>query len=203
MAVSRFSDVDLKNLHLAEKPVKVDNVLVVPFEPPLYIQTEETLTATSPLCTRAEDGSCEVLPSLTAKVGGPFLEFLRQFETALLDTAKAQSNKWWPRRNLDAGAVENGLKSYLKGTDVLKMKVDTEVDPLVYDEAGTPTETDIIKPGQKFWAVLKANRVVLGKTEFGMVWRLHQVMHKPVTACVVVPQQMKSKPADNEVAEFA
>lgn len=205
MAIVHFSEVDLKALPLAEKPGKVDNVLVVPFEPVIRIQTD-LLTATSPLCTRGEDGGTEVLPSMTAKASGSFLTFLRDFEKAVLESGKANSAKWWPRRKvepgLEPGVIENGLKSYFKSSDVFKIRVDTSAETLVYDLNERPIDPDKLSAGERFWATLEAHRVVIGRSEFGLVWTLDQAMHKPTTACVVRAQQQKRRPADAETTEF-
>lgn len=199
--VTHYSAVDLEALPLAEKPGKIDNTLVVPFSPPVRIQTD-LLTAVTPLSTRAEDGTCEVLPSLTARASGDFLAFLKKFEAAVLATAKANAGKWWPRRNLDAGVIENGHKTYMKGKDVFKLKVDFTGDPIVWNLKSEPQESDVLTPGQQFWAVLEAQRVVIGRSEFGLVWRLHQVMHKPMAACVVRPQEARQRPSASEMEEF-
>ena len=200
--VTPFSQVDLDRLPLADKPVKKDGALVVPFQPPVRIQTD-LVTATTPLCTRADDGTCEVLPSMTARASGDFLAFLRRFEAGVLAGAKANAAKWWPKGRWDAETIQNGLKSYMKGQDLFKLKVDGGgTDPIVYDMQSQPLEPDVLTPGQHFWAVLEAQRVVIGKTEFGMVWRLHQVMHKPAAACIVRPTPVEQPATASEVTEF-
>lgn len=202
--VTGYKQVNLCKLPLADKPVKIDGVLAVPFDPIIRIQTEDLLTAMTPLCTKGEDGNVEMMTSMTAKATGAFLTFLKQFEKSVLGVAKKESSKWWPRKNFDDTVIEHGFKSYMKGADVFKLRVDTDVEPLVYDEQGLPADIDAIRPGQRFWAVLEAHRVVIGKNEFGLVWKLHQIMWKPANACLVVPQPQKQKVTvtDDDLSDF-
>lgn len=201
MAGVSFTEVDLAKLPLEEKAVKTNNVLVVPFKEPIRIQTS-LLTATSPLCTPGEDGSYEIRPSITARASGSFLVFLKKFEDAILKAAHDGSNKWWPKQKFEAEFIDNAFRRYMKSADVFKIRVDSSLDPVVYDESGSPVGPEVLAPGQKFWCVLEASRVVLGKTEFGVVWRLVQAMHKPAPACVVVPPKQTDKLTDPETSEF-
>lgn len=201
MAGGSFANVDLANLPFEDKPVKSNNMLVVNFKEPVRVQTD-LLTATSPLCTQAEDGSFEVRPSITARASGSFLTFLKKFEDAILKAAHANSNRWWPKQKFEAEFIDNAFRRYMKSADVFKIRVDSSLDFVVYDEAENPLGPEVLTPGSRFWAVLEASRVVLGKTEFGVVWRLVQAMHRPAPACVVRPPQNTERPTDLETSEF-
>lgn len=179
---SKFADVDLAALPLTNKPVKVDNVMVVPFEPVVRVQTD-LVTATGPLT----DENGDLLPNLYARASGPFLRFLRAFEDAVLEAAKANAQTWWSKKQCSPGLIENGFKSYFKTDDVFKINVKSTTEALVFDKDGNELGNDALGSNSKFWAVLEARRVVLGKTEFGMVWKLNQLMLKPAARCEVSP----------------
>jgi len=177
--VNVYNKVDLDALPLAETATKIKNVMVVPFQPVIRIQTD-LLTATSPLCDENKD----LLPNIYAKANGPFLNFLKEFETSILKAAKHNAATWWPKRNV-ADMIDNGFKSYFKGDDVFKINVKTSAEAIVFDQTSSELPNEAACTGSKFWAVLEAHRVVLGKTEFGVVWKLDQMMLKPVVKCEV------------------
>ena len=187
----KYGDVDLSKLPFKKSPVKVKNVLTVPLEPAVKIQTD-LLTATTPLC----DENKEVLASLYARANGPFLKFLKSFEDTLLAAAKDNASTWWPKP-VTAAMIDNGFKSYFRNDDVFKINIRQPVEPLVFDCEGKDLPDDAVGPGVKFWAVLEAQRVVLGKQEFGIVWRLNQLMVKPTTKCeITLPSDVSNIESD-------
>ena len=186
-----FSEVDLTNLPLADKATKVENVMVVPFDPPVKIQTD-LLTVTGPLA----DEAGELLPNIHAKASAGFCTFLKSFEAAVLDKAKANASSWWTKKQCSSAMVENGFKSYFKSDDIFKINVKSAGESLVFDYDGNELGIEAVASNSKVWAVLEARRVVLGKTEFGMVWKLNQLMLKPATKCQVAPP--KNQTADDD-----
>ena len=179
---SKYGDVNLASLPLVTKASKVDNVMVVPFEPSVRIQSD-LLTATSPLT----DENGDLLPNIHARASGSFLRFLKAFEEAVLEAAKTHAATWWSKKQCSASLIDNGFKSYFKGDDVFKINVKSTSEALVFDKDGNELGNDALTTNSKFWAVLEARRVVLGKTEFGMVWKLNQLMMKPAARCEVAP----------------
>lgn len=176
MAV-RFGDVDLDTLPFAKQATKANNTLVVPLEPAIRIKTD-LLTSTTPLC----DENNDILPNIYARAQGPFLKFLKDFEQAVLTGAKNNAQAWWPKPPTTA-MIDNGFKSSFRNEDVFKMTVKQTADPLVFDHEQKELPDQAAGCGVKFWAVLEAQRVVIGRQEFGLVWKLSHMMLKPAAKC--------------------
>lgn len=191
--VSAYSDIDLKNLVLAEKPSKVENVMVVPFDPSIKIQTD-LVSATGPLV----DENGDLLPNIHARASGAFLKFLKDFEASVLDVAKSHASSWWTKKQCTPAMVESGFKTYFKGEDIFKINVKSADQPLVFDEDGNEVGDESVTSSSRFWAVLEARRVVLGKTEFGMVWKLKQLMLKATAKCEVNPPRAQAGEDDGD-----
>lgn len=190
--VQNHKDIDLGSLKLADEPVKVNSTVVVPFDPPLYVNTE-LMTATSPLTHEGK-----MLDYMSARATGGFLKFLRDFEEAVKDTAKRKSTSWWPKRNVTADLIDNGFKTYFKSQDVIKINTRHCTDA-VFNSQHEQLSSDSVATGTRFWAVLVAKRVVLGKAEFGVVWALEQMLVKSPATCKVKAINEVVQDDDNEV----
>ena len=176
---SNFGDIDLSALPFAKQATKVNNALVVPLEPAIRIQSD-LLTATTPLCDENKD----ILPNIYARAQGPFLAFLKEFEQAILAGAKENAQAWWPKPPAPA-MIENGFKTSFRNEDVVKLTVKQTAEPIVFDHEGKDLPDQAVGCGAKFWAILEAQRIVIGRQEFGLVWKLSQLMLKPAAKCEV------------------
>lgn len=193
MAV-KFTDLDLSKLPFSKAAVKVNNVLTVPLDPIIKIQTD-LLTTTTPLC----DENNELLPSVYAKATGPFLNFMKSFETAVLTAAKDNASTWWPKP-VTPTMIDNGYKSYFRNDETFKLSIRQSAQPIVFDAEGHDLPDEAAGVGAKFWAVLEAQRLVLGKQEFGIVWKLNQMMLKPAAKCEIRPPE--HVPVESDEGDF-
>lgn len=191
-----YADVDLETLPFAKQAKKVNNVLVVPFEPPLRIQSD-LLTATTPLCDENKD----LVPSMYVQAQGSFLKFLKDFEKAVLKNAKENASSWWTKPPSTA-MIENGFKTSFKNEDVFKMNVKHTSEPIVFDHHQNDLPDSVAGAGVKFWAVMEAQRVVIGRQEFGVVWKLCQLMLKPAVKCEIVFPVATQSQAESEDGDF-
>lgn len=193
---AKFSDVNLEALPFAKQAKKVNNVLVVPFEPPVRIQTD-ILTATTPLCDENKD----LLPSIYVQAQGPFLKFMKDFEQAVLVNAKEHASNWWTKPPSPT-MIDNGFKTSFKSDDVFKLNVKQSSEPIVFDHQQNDLPDEVAGPGVKFWAVLEAHRVVIGRQEFGVVWKLSQMMLKPAVRCEITFPMATQTQTETEDGDF-
>jgi hypothetical protein len=164
-----FKTVDLASLAL-EPLVKDGRIYVAKF-------TNGPLLVQSPVVTvrSVAEGVAWLQPT------GPFRDFLRRTEEALKNLARAQAGDW----NISEDQVERSFKTFFDG-DAFKVRL--HPDFAAYDVAGDDLDAedaDDLYPGT-MRLLLELDRLSVGKTEMGGLWRLVQLrVAAPPPPCLI------------------
>ena len=168
-----FSRVDLSSL--AFQPMRRDATkYVVPL-------TRELLVVTPPLGVSPlvdEDGEPAGVVWLRA-TAGPFADFARAVEASVLDRVIANKREWL-RKDVPDDSLRTSFKSFLS-PEGLRVKGGADVAAFGADRS--LTDLSLVR-GPRVRAVLSLRAVTFGKTEFGCLWRLVQVIDAPEPACL-------------------
>ncbi len=153
-----FKTVDLAAVAL-EPLVKEGRIYVAKFAGgPLCVQTP-ALTVRSVV-----EGAAWIAPT------GPFRAFLHQAEATLKDLARANAGDW----NISEDQVERSFKTFFDAEKGFKVRLHPDfaafgVDGEDLDEDSTELQ------GATARLLLELDRVSVGKTEMGALWRLAQI----------------------------
>jgi hypothetical protein len=162
-----FKAADLSALAL-EPLVKDGRIYVATFaNGPLRIQTP-AVTVRSVV-----EGAAWIVPT------GPFRDFLRHTEDALKDLARSQAGAW----NISEDQVERSFKSFFDAAGAFKVRLHAD-----FAAFGTDGEDldDVDIQGATARLLLELDRVSVGKTEMGALWRLVQLrLAAPPPPCLI------------------
>lgn len=183
-----FTRVDPSSL--AFQPMRRDGTkYVVPL-------TREVLVVTPPLGVSSlvdEDGEAAGVVWLRA-TAGPFADFARAVEASVLDRVIANKREWL-RKDVPDDSLRTSFKSFL-GPEGLRVKGGADVAAFGADR--TLTDLSLVR-GPRVRAVLSLRAVTFGKTEFGCLWRLVQVIDAPEPACLFQDDPDDDDPDDDFV----
>lgn len=163
--------------HLGElEPLKKEGrIYVAPFaKGPLIIQSPPV-----PIVGTGEH-VVWILPT------GPFRAFLETTEAALQATARAHAGQW----NISPDQVTTSFKTFFRAEDgAFKVRYDAEF--AAYDAEGNALDTEYqpLEAGQTVRILIQLDKVCMGKTEMGGVWRIKQArLLPPPTPCLIDPE---------------
>jgi hypothetical protein len=143
--------------------------------------TRELLVVTPPLGVSPlvddEGEPCAVV--WLRATAGPFADFARAVETSVLDRVIANKREWL-RKDVPDDSLRTSFKSFLS-PEGLRVKGGADVAAFGADRA--LTDLSLVR-GPRVRAVLSLRAVTFGKTEFGCLWRLVQVIDAPEPACL-------------------
>ena len=143
--------------------------------------TRELLVVTPPLGVSPlvddEGEPCAVV--WLRATAGPFADFARAVETSVLDRVIANKREWL-RKDVPDDSLRTSFKSFLS-PEGLRVKGGADVAAFGADRS--LTDLSLVR-GPRVRAVLSLRAVTFGKTEFGCLWRLVQVIDAPEPACL-------------------
>jgi len=163
---------------------KDDRVYSVRFREKALIQTKPTSNA---LCSAlvSEDG--EPMPFVHVNLDAESETLLRTFEKWVLASTKENKLDWF-KKDIDDAYLDTSFKSYFKNTTnhfVLKVAEDVAA----FTPQGDPLSLSDIAPDATVVLLLEASQITFGKTEFGCLWKLKQMMvlppKPPKKACLI------------------
>lgn len=176
-----FTRVDPSSL--AFQPMRRDaSKYVVPLTRDLLVVTPPL--GVSPLVDDEGEACAVVWLRATA---GPFADFARAVETSVLDRVIANKREWL-RKDVPDDSLRTSFKSFLS-PEGLRVKGGADVAAFGADRS--LTDLSLVR-GPRVRAVLSLRAVTFGKTEFGCLWRLVQVIDAPEPACL-----FQDDPADD------
>lgn len=163
-----FKAADLSAIAL-EPLVKEGRIYVAKFAGgPLRIQTPAVVVRS------VVEGAAWIAPT------GPFRDFLRHTEDALKDLARTQAGAW----NITEDQVDRSFKTFFDG-DAFKVRL--HADFAAFGTDGEDLEDDAAEvQGAPARLLLELDRVSVGKTEMGALWRLVQLrLAAPAPPCLI------------------
>ena len=182
-----FTRVDPSSL--AFQPMRRDATkYVVPLARELLVVTPPL--GVSPLVD--EDGEPAGVVWLRA-TAGPFADFARAVEASVLDSVIANKREWL-RKDVPDDSLRTSFKSFL-GPEGLRVKGGADVAAFGADRS--LTDLSLVR-GPRVRAVLSLRAVTFGKTEFGCLWRLVQVIDAPEPACLFQDDPDDADPDDDD-----
>ena len=160
---------------LAFQPMRRDkNKYVVPLTRELLVVSPPV--GVSPLVD--DDGEPCAVVWLRA-TAGPFADFARAVEASVLESVIANKTQWL-RKDVPDDSLRTSFKTFL-GPEGLRVKGGADV--AAFDADRALTDLSLVR-GPRVRAVLSLRGVTFGKTEFGCLWRLVQVIDAPEPACL-------------------
>lgn len=164
-----FKAVDLSALAL-EPLVKDGRIYVAKFAGgPLCVQTP-AVTVRSVV-----EGAAWIVPT------GPFRDFLRQVEDTLKDLARSQAGAW----NISEDQVERSFKTFFDAEKGFKVRLHHDFAAFGVDGEDMDEESAEVQ-GAAARLLLELDRVSVGKTEMGALWRLVQLrLAAPPPPCLI------------------
>lgn len=159
---------------------------------PLLVVTPPCALA-SPLVL--EDGS--PAPFVWLRPPPAFAQFAAATEARLLQAALDNKVEWL-RKDVPDEALARSFKSFLRAEDgALRVKL---ADVQAFDAGRAPVDLADVR-GPRVRAVLGLRQLTFGKTEFGGMWRLAQVLDVPDAPCLF-QDDPDDDDVDSEIDDF-
>lgn len=146
----------------------------VSISPALRVQTP-VLTVVND--TVAEPGAALALKGAHQAPDGLF-KFFKDVESRVLDACIENKAAWFPKgETLDADTLRSSFKTFVVD-DCLKTRF--QDDCVVYDQNRHPLEDPAdLSAGTQVRCVLELSKISFGKHEFGVMWRVAQMLLLP------------------------
>lgn len=129
---------------------------------------------------RITNSNGETLPYMYITPDATLDTWLQQFEAYILDQAVQHKDAWF-RKNTSDSDVQQTYKSYFRdNTFRLRMTDDVEI----FDTTRTILNPGDLQPGTKVKLIMDLGRVSFGRTEWGCVWRVSQIMVQNTRGCL-------------------
>jgi len=112
----------------------------------------------------------------------PFIEYMSDFEDAMLKTVKQKKDEWFPDKDISDEwldqAFHSGFKQVKKSTDATaKLRISKEL--LIYTSERKETGLNDIHDGSKIAVIIHMDGIWFTKSRFGLTWKVVQIkVHK-------------------------
>lgn len=149
-----------------------NRVYSVRFRQPIAIQTKRASTLRSDLLN--ETG--EAMPFAYFTLDAESEALLRSFETWVVAAAKENKSTWF-KKDIDDAYLDTSFKSYFKSAGHFVVRIAEDV--AAFTPKGDPLPLSEVAPEATAVLLLEASQITFGRTEFGCLWKLKQMMVFP------------------------
>lgn len=149
-----------------------NRVYSVRFRQPIAIQTKRASTLRSDLLN--ETG--ETMPFAYFTLDAESEALLRSFETWVVAAAKENKSTWF-KKDIDDAYLDTSFKSYFKSAGHFVVRIAEDV--AAFTPKGEPLPLSEVAPEATAVLLLEASQITFGRTEFGCLWKLKQMMVFP------------------------
>ena len=128
-----------------------------------------------------------VSPTLDVLISGrdtavsPFIEFVSDFEDAMLKAAKEKKGEWFPGKDISNdwldGAFHAGFKQVKKSNDAV-MRLRVSKDMHVYTSEREDATAVDVKDGSTIAIIVQMEGLWFTKSRFGLTWKVMQTKIK-------------------------